>query len=833
MKKIIVCGALFNLICLQVYAAQTPDAISEKISTSVKPYRGLQQAEAVHPKKTNTTHQSIGINCDYRISAETQIDKTLMANWAKYAVLHSFDFDSLSLDGQLKNLRACYTKNGWLSFTNALKDNINSIKTQNLIVSSTLDGEVQLIDVQENQWKMNVPIKVLYKNDKEEVTHFLNVYIIISWRNAFKLGIVQMVATPRSASLSQKAISMREAMKGLSFSVAEQINKAESLQKEVSSFMASLFVSAPRAPFSEIDGALSQPQLGLKIERDNAKLLQHLVKIQKHQYHEKSIETQTANLILDEYKNLVKIVGIEKSAKAGVEWAKNQFLAVKTDVFDTKLPQLLSSFKERGTVGFNSALQNLKAIKIQIPASQQRDKKSQRVENKKNQWNITFPMQVAQQNDKNQITQLNVNLTIGRNTNGEPVILKVNAIPSGTTSSSNNTEIVASNAHIPSSQQRAGSIQKIQRNNEIKPVQGLEISQEAQVPNIIFNTSSEQLNRPETINCDFKIPDGMAKIDEGLAIKWAENAAIQSFDFNSASIDTQLEKLKSCYTAKGWEHFKNALDKSGNIEAIKSQNLIMSSKVSGQTKLVGIKKNQWNMELLLQVIYQNKQVKVIKFLNVNLSMERKPSGEFGITRIIATLNDPESTNKAATNLSNKNIDSVQNTQQPTMEQQKKVDLIDCDYKIPVEMKNINQDIISDWAEYAVTKSFDFDSESIDTQLKKLQSCYMEQSWYEFINSLEKSGKMKTFKTKKLRATSQIDGKIQLIESRDNIWTLSLPLKINYQFESGNVMQLLNVDLTIGRKSTGGLGIIQLNSSLRVASIPRSTELLASPEHALG
>ncbi|MCW8397736.1 DotI/IcmL family type IV secretion protein [Legionella sp. PATHC038] len=840
MKKIIVCGALFHLSLAQVYAAQTPAILSETISTNSKSHQGIQKVETTHQKKNTTTkkRQLVGINCDYRISGDTQkIDKALVVSWAEYAVLHSFDFNFQSFDTQLKNLRACYTKNGWASFVNALHDskNINSIKTKNLMVSSTLDGEVQFIDTQENQWQMNVPIKVLYKNDKEEVTHFLNVYIIISWRNPFKLGIAQIVATPRATPLSQKAITIREAMKGFSLSVTQQMDNVENLQKKVASFLTSLLTSAPIKSFSELDKALNLPELCLKSVRDDAQKAQPLVEVQKHQVqnHKKSMAAQPVNLASID-KKTEEIIAIENPSKAnGFEWAQNQFLAIKSDFVDTKLPQLLTYFKEQGAVGSKLALEHLdkiKTLKTQNLDSQQRDKKRQLAENKTNQWHISFPMQLVHQNDTNQITQLNVNLTLGRKNSGELVILKTNAMPTVNSSSSNHAEALVSNAHLPASYQRAGSMQQT---NKIQPVQDLEHLQATQVPKIIFNTTSELLKTPEAINCDFKVPDGMTKIDEELVKKWAENATIQSFDFNSDSIDTQLQKLKSCYTAKGWEHFKNALDKSGNIEAIKSQKLIMSSKVSGQTKLIATRNNQWNMELLLQVVYQNKQIKVIKFLNVDLSMERKPSGDFGIARIIATLNDPANANTAVTNLSNKDIDSVQKTQQVQAEQQKKADFIDCDYKVSAETNEINQNIILDWAQYAVIKSFNFDSEAIDLQLKKLQACYTDQAWYEFISSLEKSGNMKTFKTKKLRATSQIDGKIQIVESSDNTWALTLPLKINYQYENGNVIQLLKIDLTIGRKNTGGFGIIQLNSSLRVASIPRSMELLANPKYAFG
>ncbi|KTD42236.1 DotI/IcmL family type IV secretion protein [Legionella parisiensis] len=725
MKKNIVCGALFNLICILAYAGQTTDAISEKISTHVKSNKGVMQAETTYQKSNTTTkNQSIEINCDYRISPDTQkVDNALIVSWAEYAVLHSFKFDLLSFDAQLNNLKKCYTKNGWTSYINALTDsgNINSIKTQKLMVSSMLDGKVQLIDAQETQWKMNVPIKVFYKNDKEEITHFLNVYLIISWRNAFKLGIVQIVATPRRAALSQKAAAIKEALGAVSLSVTHQISSAENLKKMATSFLTSLFIATGRS-LSETDRILSHPELCLKLEYDITSQLQHLAEEQKALGYEKAIKTLMAKLT-SYFKNEIQNPLMANS----FEWTRNKFLAIKSDFYAIKLPKLFSYFKDKETVNFYAALPKFDKIKV--------------------------------------LDTLN---TLNE-----------------------------------------------QQNNKIQFVQNIELSKPSQIPKITFNRSSEE--RPETINCNYKIPGEMKTINEGLVIKWAEYAATQSFDFNPVSIESQLQQLESCYTAKGWANFKNALDKSGNIEAIRSQNFSMNSRVNGQIKLLRTGSNQWNIELPLQVVYQNKQVNVTQFLNVNLTMGRKPTGEFGIMRIIANLKEPVNPDTVTPSQSPVTPSVLQNTQQSTVEQPKKAALIDCDYKTPVEIKNVSQAIILAWAEHAATQSFNFDSKSIDEQLQKLQSCYTKQGWDEFINAIEKSGNIQAFKTQKLSATSQIDGVPQLIESRDNKWTLTLPLKINYQFQNSSAIQLLKVDLTIGRKSTGELGIIRLNSTLRVAS----------------
>lgn len=138
------------------------------------------------------------------------------------------------------------------------------------------------------------------------------------------------------------------------------------------------------------------------------------------------------------------------------------------------------------------------------------------------------------------------------------------------------------------------------------------------------------------INCDYKISADTKKIEAFLVMTWAQKAVVQSFEFNPESIDAQLVKLKSCFTTPGWEGFNTALQKSGNIEAIKSQKLQVSSQVDGQPQVTEAKDNQWEVSLPLQVVYQNDKEKVTQKLQVTLSIGRKVSGDLGINKMIAT-----------------------------------------------------------------------------------------------------------------------------------------------------------------------------------------------------
>lgn len=137
------------------------------------------------------------------------------------------------------------------------------------------------------------------------------------------------------------------------------------------------------------------------------------------------------------------------------------------------------------------------------------------------------------------------------------------------------------------------------------------------------------------INCEYKISPDTKTIDQALVMKWAEKAVSQAFDFNPNNLDSQLQKLQPCFTEQGWTGFNTALQKSGNLEAIKSQKLTVSSQVMGQVAITEAKDNQWKINLPLQVVYQNDQEKVTQLLSVDVTIGRKITGDLGITQMIA------------------------------------------------------------------------------------------------------------------------------------------------------------------------------------------------------
>lgn len=151
------------------------------------------------------------------------------------------------------------------------------------------------------------------------------------------------------------------------------------------------------------------------------------------------------------------------------------------------------------------------------------------------------------------------------------------------------------------------------------------------------NLPSVQPAQPASpeINCEYKVPPETKTIDQSLVLSWSEKAVAQSFTFDPINLDTQIQKLQPCFTEQGWTGFNTALQKSGNLEAIKSQRLTVSSQVEGAPIVTEAKDNQWKITLPLQVVYQNDKEKVTQSLSIDLTVTRKITGDLGITQMIA------------------------------------------------------------------------------------------------------------------------------------------------------------------------------------------------------
>jgi hypothetical protein len=207
MNRIMTLTALLSLFCATAQAADVTSQPSPEVpaatttsTTTITTTQPTNATTATTPA-TPVAQTPQVVDCQYKISSDTtKIDQTLVSTWAEKATIQSFDFSPTALDDQLVKLKNCFTDQGWQGFNDALQKsgNVNAIKSQNLTVSSQVDGNIQISEIKDNQWKITVPMQVVYQNDKEKLTQLLSVDLLVGRKVSGDLGIMQMIATPRT-----------------------------------------------------------------------------------------------------------------------------------------------------------------------------------------------------------------------------------------------------------------------------------------------------------------------------------------------------------------------------------------------------------------------------------------------------------------------------------------------------------------------------------------------------------------------------------------------------------------------------------------------------------
>lgn len=163
-----------------------------------------------------------------------------------------------------------------------------------------------------------------------------------------------------------------------------------------------------------------------------------------------------------------------------------------------------------------------------------------------------------------------------------------------------------------------------------------EVQAPKETPAPAQTTPASTAVQTKPVNCDFHLAANTTDISTALVVDWAKMAAGRCFDFDYEKLDEQLAALKSCFTERGWQSFNDALQKSGNINAIRSEKLHVNGMPEGKEQVTAIDTNQWKVEFPISVVYQNEQEKITQSLKMMMTIGRKPNGDFGIVQLIAS-----------------------------------------------------------------------------------------------------------------------------------------------------------------------------------------------------
>lgn len=154
----------------------------------------------------------------------------------------------------------------------------------------------------------------------------------------------------------------------------------------------------------------------------------------------------------------------------------------------------------------------------------------------------------------------------------------------------------------------------------------------------------------------------------------------------------------------------------------------------------------------------------------------------------------------------------QNAEQPTQPQLTPQDLakINCEFK-PAE-GDIPNNVVEAWGKNAAIQAFNFTPSAVDEELTKLQACFTAEGWQSFQDALTQSGNLDAIKKQKFNVTAIPAGNAALNSTGANQWQVIIPMTVTYQNDQDKIQQNLSVELSIGRKATGELGINQIIAS---------------------
>jgi len=130
-------------------------------------------------------------------------------------------------------------------------------------------------------------------------------------------------------------------------------------------------------------------------------------------------------------------------------------------------------------------------------------------------------------------------------------------------------------------------------------------------------------------------------------INWATNSVISTYSYNALSYEKQMTDLSSLFTTKGWENFEDALKKSGNLESVKKNQLVVTAYKKGQAKIISFSKDKkndtWVVKVPLSVTYINEYIKVDQQVESYVTITSKNDKSMLIANINSSLTEPTKT----------------------------------------------------------------------------------------------------------------------------------------------------------------------------------------------
>jgi hypothetical protein len=145
-------------------------------------------------------YENIQVTCSSLIPASpSENRRKFVKKWSAYVAKQAFALNYSTVEFDIQQIKDCFSDEGWTNFKSALdhSGNIPMIKT-NLLTST-----VQIIDPiaiqhikDESRWEIDVPMQIVYQNEKKKMTQMISVHLNIAELSSRRLSILQIMGNP-------------------------------------------------------------------------------------------------------------------------------------------------------------------------------------------------------------------------------------------------------------------------------------------------------------------------------------------------------------------------------------------------------------------------------------------------------------------------------------------------------------------------------------------------------------------------------------------------------------------------------------------------------------
>lgn len=145
-------------------------------------------------------YENLQVDCKSLIpESASQNRRKFIKKYSAYVAKQTFAFNYLSIDFDLSQIKECFTDEGWTQFKTALdhSGNVALVKNNLLTSSSQIIEPIAIQHIaNEARWEVDVPMQIVYQNDKKKITQMISVHLNILEMPDRHVSILQIMGKP-------------------------------------------------------------------------------------------------------------------------------------------------------------------------------------------------------------------------------------------------------------------------------------------------------------------------------------------------------------------------------------------------------------------------------------------------------------------------------------------------------------------------------------------------------------------------------------------------------------------------------------------------------------